>query len=143
MVADPGWPRSRRTRKIKCCYMRKDQTRGHNPAYAKVAAYDATSSVTADQKAWRGTTLLSDEGLIGHGHDNNGQRFASDQDFARFLMARFQRDFTYSTTTSYDAGSSTVALDQFFFEGLSVHCSFFAQSAWRQHYARWVSQHRW
>ena len=96
--------------------------------HAKVAAYDHTSSVTADPRAWRGTTLLSDEGQIGPWARQQRSRFASDQDFARFLMARFQRDFTYSTTTSYDAGSSTIALDQFFFEGLSGYCSFFAQS---------------
>ena len=96
--------------------------------HAKVAAYDHTSSVTADPRAWRGTTLLDDEGQIGPWARQQRSRFASDQDFAQFLMARFQRDFTYSTTTSYDAGSSAVALDQFFFEGLSGYCSFFAQS---------------
>lgn len=95
---------------------------------AKVAAYDHTSPVTVDPRAWRGTTLLTDEGRIGPWARQQRSGFDNDEDFAWFLMSRFQQEFTYSTSTSYDASSSAIALDQFFFEGLSGYCSFFAQS---------------
>ena len=95
---------------------------------ARVAAYDHTSPVTKDPRAWRGSTLLADEGQIGPWARQERQRFEDDQAFVQFLMARFRNQFTYSTATAYDPDRSSLALDQFFFDGMSGYCSFFAQS---------------
>ena len=95
---------------------------------AQIAAYDVTTEYLIDPRPWRGKTLLFDEGAIGSWARAERERFASDQEFADFLMLKFRTEYTYSTNTSYDETSSTLALDQFFFEGRSGYCSFFAQS---------------
>ena len=124
----PGWPVPGVNPKNQVTYFAEVRSPRGTIHQAQVAAYDHTSEITADPRAWRGTTLLSDEGRIGPWARQQRQRFDRDQDFVRFLLSRFRQEFEYSTATAYDTGSSTLALDQFFFEGLSGYCSFFAQS---------------
>ncbi|MCE2517587.1 MAG: DUF3488 domain-containing protein [Alphaproteobacteria bacterium] len=95
---------------------------------ATVAAYDHTTGLTKDPRGWTATTILGDEGRIGPWAREQRQRFASDQAFAAFLMDHFRANYTYSTSTGYTEGSSSEALDEFFFEGRDGYCSFFAQS---------------
>ena len=124
----PGWPVPGVNPQNQVTYFAEIRSPRGTIHNATVAAYDHTAEITADPRAWRGTTLLSDEGQIGPWARQQRQNFTTDRAFASFLMQRFQREYTYSTATSYDPESSTVALDQFFFEGLSGYCSFFAQS---------------
>lgn len=95
---------------------------------ATVAAYDHTTGVTKDPRLWTGTTVLGDEGRLGQWARQERQNHASDYDFALGLIDLYREEFTYATNTSYEAQSSSGALDDFFFEGREGYCSFFAQS---------------
>ena len=94
----------------------------------KVAVYDQTSGVLEDERRWEGTTVLYSEGRLAKWAREERTQFDSDRAFAFYLNDYFRTNFTYSTTTSYSSESSDKALDEFFFEGRSGYCSYFAQA---------------
>lgn len=95
---------------------------------AKVAVYDQTSGVTEDARRWRGETQLYSEARLARWAREERGKFNDDLDFALYLTEYFRANFSYSTSTSYTSESSDKALDEFFFEGRSGYCSYFAQA---------------
>ena len=95
---------------------------------AKVAVYDQTVGITEDARRWRGSTELYSEARLARWAREERGKFDDDLDFAFYLNSYFKQNFTYATTTSYSSESSDKALDEFFFEGLSGYCSYFAQA---------------
>ena len=95
---------------------------------ASVAFYDNLSPLVDDPRSWKGSTKLLAKGRIAVWAREKRKQFSSDREFANFLIDHFRQNFRYSTETSYDTETSSEALDQFFFEGRSGYCSFFAQS---------------
>ena len=95
---------------------------------AHVAVYDQTVGVTDDVRRWEGSTILYSEGRLARWARDERAKFNSDLSFAQYLITYFNANFTYSTTTSYSSSDSDTALDEFFFDGQSGYCSFYAQA---------------
>jgi len=124
----PGWPAPNAGGGYHISSFAEVKNTHPSRRHARVDIYDALGGLAMDTRPWQGGVSLGDRGRLAIWAEQQRRHLATDRDFADFLMAVFHRDFIYSRRFGDDAGNSTQALDIFFFERKSGHCSFFAQA---------------
>jgi len=124
----PGWPANSEEPGYQITSFGEIENKKSAQRHATVMAYDVLSKVTQDPRPWGSSTQLNDVGRLAEWAREKRRQMSTDRQFADFLLSTFRRQFTYSLNSTYIADTSTEALDTFFFDGRSGHCSFYAQA---------------